>query len=293
MTRSVSSEPQQNLVVTAVSPGNVARVLIYIGLGLALGVGIAIAQGGTAAAEYYAAYVLEVSLSVDNIFVFIIIFSELHIPAEYQRRVLRYGVLGALVFRAVLIGVGISLIERFHWAIYPFAALILFAAWRILFAEEPQRRVVRDACDVCATWIARVIRVSPVVHGERFWTREGPRRVATPLFVALAVIETTDIVFALDSVPAVLAVSRNPLIVYSSNIMAMLVLRSMYFVLTDVLQRLRYLRAGLALVLLFTAVKMLAADWLRIGPGVSVAVIALVILGTVAASLWRPRIASI
>jgi tellurite resistance protein TerC len=275
-------------VVTVASPSNVARVLVYIGLGLALGVGIAVAEGGTAAAEYYAAYVLEVSLSVDNIFVFIIIFSELHIPAEYQRRVLRFGVLGALVFRAVLIGVGISLIERFHWAIYPFAGLILFAAWRILFAEEPQRRVVKEACDVCATWIARVVRVTPVVQGEQFWIREGARRVATPLFVALAVIETTDIVFALDSIPAVLAVSRNPFVVYSSNIMAMLVLRSMYFVLTDVLQRVRYLRAGLALVLLFTAVKMLVADWLRIGPGVSVAVIALVILGTVAASLWRP-----
>ena len=279
--------------MTVASPGNVARVLVYIGLGLALGVGIAVAQDGTTAAEYYAAYVLEVSLSVDNIFVFIIIFSELHIPAEYQRRVLRFGILGALVFRAILIGVGISLIERFHWAIYPFAALILFAAWRIFFAEEPQRRVVKEACDVCATWIARVIRVSPVLQGERFWIREGPRRVATPLFVALAVIETTDIVFALDSVPAVLAVSRNPFIVYSSNIMAMLVLRSMYFVLTDVLQRLRYLRAGLALVLLFTAVKMLAADWLRIGPGVSVAVIAFVILGTVAVSLWRPRASSV
>ena len=179
MTRSVSSEPQQNQVVTVASPGNVARVLIYVGLGLALGVGIALAQGGTAAAEYYAAYVIEVSLSVDNIFVFIVIFSELHIPVEYQRRVLRFGILGALVFRAVLIGVGISLIERFHWAIYPFAALILFAAWRILFAEEPQRRVVKEACDVCATWIARVIPVTPVLRGERFWIREGPRRVAT------------------------------------------------------------------------------------------------------------------
>ena len=273
--------------MTAPVSGNVARVLVWVGLGLALGVGIAATHGTGVAAEYYAAYFIEESLSVDNIFVFVIIFSELNIPSEYQRRVLRFGVAGALVFRALLIGAGIALIQRFHWIIYPFAALILFAAWRVLFAEIRERQVVKEACNVCETWIARVIRVSPVLRGDHFWTREGRRLAATPLFVALVVIETTDIVFALDSVPAVLSVTRNPLLVYSSNVMAMLGLRSLYFVLTDALHRLRYLRQGLAVVLGFAGAKMLATDWIHVSPGMSVAVLVLVLLATVAASLWR------
>jgi TerC family integral membrane protein len=261
-------------------------VAVWVGVGLAFGLGILATQGVTAATEYYAAYFLEESLSVDNIFVFIIIFSELHIPAEHQRRVLWFGIVGALVFRALLIGAGIALIQRFAWVMYPFASLILFAAWRLLFGAQRERKVVRRACDVCETWIARVVPVSPVLEGHAFWRRQGGRLVATPLFVALAVIETTDIVFALDSVPAVLAISRNPLIVYSSNVMAMLGLRSLYFVLADALDRLRYLRQGLALILMFTAAKMLAQDWIHISAGASVLIIGAVLGTTIAASLW-------
>jgi tellurite resistance protein TerC len=247
---------------------------------------VAATRGAAAAAEYYAAYILEKSLSVDNIFVFIIIFSELRIPPERRRRVLWFGVAGALVFRAVMVFTGVALIQRFHWVIYPFAGLILFAAWRLLFGAEPERRVVADACNVCNTWIARVVRVSPLLQGDRFWRREGGRLVATPLLVALVVIETTDIVFALDSVPAVLAVTRDPMIVYTSNVMAMLGLRSIYFVLADSLGRLRFLRPGLAIVLVFTAAKMLASDWIHISPIQSILVIAAVLLATVGASLW-------
>jgi tellurite resistance protein TerC len=264
---------------------NVLWVVVWVGLGLALGLWVLATQGRDAAAEYYAAYFLEKSLSVDNIFVFVIIFSELHIPAEYQRRVLQFGIAGALVFRALLIGAGIALIERFSWVTYPFAALILFAAWRLLFGAERERNVVQSACDVCGTWVARLVRVSPMLNGHNFWRCEGGRLAATPLLVALVVIETTDLVFALDSVPAVLAVTRNPFIVYSSNVMAMLGLRSLYFVLSDVLDRLRYLRQGLALVLVFTATKMLAADWVHVSAGVSVLVIAVVLLSTIATSV--------
>jgi tellurite resistance protein TerC len=264
---------------------SLAAVGAWVGLGLALGLWIAAARGPAAAAEYYAAYVLEKSLSVDNIFVFIVIFSELHIPPERRRRVLWFGVAGALVFRAVMVGAGVALVQRFHWAVYPFAGLILFAAWRILFGAEAERRTVEEACNVCTTWIARVVRVSPVLHGDRFWRRENGRLVATPLLVALVVIETTDIVFALDSVPAVLAVTRDPLIVYSSNVMAMLGLRSIYFVLADTLHRLRFLRHGLAVILLFTAGKLVAGDWLHIGPGLSILIIGAVLSATVAASL--------
>jgi len=265
---------------------NVLWVAGWIGLSLSLGGWVLATQGIHAAAEYYAAYFLEKSLSVDNIFVFAIIFSELQIPAQYQRRVLRFGIASALVFRALLIGAGIALIQRFAWVTYPFAVLILFAAWRMLFGAEREREVVQAACNVCETWIARVVRVTPVLHGGDFWRRERGRLVATPLFVALVVIETTDIVFALDSVPAVLAVTRNPFIVYSSNVMAMLGLRSLYFVLADVLHRLQYLRQGLALVLVFTGTKMLASDWIPISAGASMLVIGIVLLTTIAASAW-------
>jgi len=269
------------------SSRNIAWVIVWVGLGLAVGLWVAGTHGRSAATEYFAAYLLEESLSVDNIFVFVVIFSELHIPAEYQRRVLLFGVTGALVFRALAIFAGLTLIERFQWITYPFAILILFAAWRLLFGAERERKVVKDACDVCGTWIARVVRVSPVLHGHDFWRREGGRLVATPLLVALVVIETTDIVFALDSIPAVLAVTRNPLIVYSSNVMAMLGLRSLYFVLSDAVYRLRYLRSGLAVLLVFTAAKMLASEWVHISAGLSVTIIGAVLLATIAASVWQ------
>ena len=266
-----------------------AWVIVWVGLGLALGLWVAATQGRGAATEYFAAYLLEESLSVDNIFVFVVIFSELHIPAEHQRRVLVFGVAGALVFRALAIGAGITLIERVHWIAYPFATLILFAAWRLLFGAEREQKVVKEACDVCGTWIARVVRVSPVLHGRDFWRRESGRLVATPLLVAVVVIETTDIVFALDSIPAVLSVTRHPLIVYSSNVMAMLGLRSLFFVLSDAVYQLRYLRSGLAVLLVFTAAKMVASEWVHVSAGTSVAIIAVVLLATIAASVWPKR----
>lgn len=166
---------------------DLARVVLWIGLGLALGVWIAATQGAGAAAEYYAAYFLEESLSVDNIFVFVVIFRELHISVESQHRVLRFGVAGALVFRALMIVAGIALIERFHWIMYPFAALIFFAAWRVVFGDERERHVVEKACDVCETWVARVVRVSPRLHGHDFWRREDGRLVGA----ACASQETT------------------------------------------------------------------------------------------------------
>ena len=265
-----------------------AWVILWVGLGLAVGLWVAATHGRSAATEYFAAYLLEESLSVDNIFVFVVIFSELHIPAEYQRRVLLFGVAGALVFRALAIGAGLTLIERFQWITYPFATLILFAAWRLLFGAERERKVVKEACDVCGTWIARVVRVSPVLHGHDFWRREGGRLVATPLLVALVVIETTDIVFALDSIHPC-RVSRDSESAHRLQLECHgdAGLRSLYFVLSDAVYRLRYLRSGLAALLVFTAAKMLASEWVHVSAGVSVAVIGAVLLATIAASVWQ------
>jgi tellurite resistance protein TerC len=267
---------------------NVAWSAGWIALALAFGGWVAATRGSTAAAEYYAAWLLEKSLSLDNIFVFAIIFSELHIPAQSQRRVLRAGLAGAFVLRALVIFGGIALIQRFRWINYPFGALILFAAWRLTFGKQQQRRAVVKACNVCETWVARILPVSPALSGGRFWRSEHGRRVATPLFVALIVVETTDIVFALDSVPAVLSVTRDPVLVYSSNVLAMLGLRSLYFVVAGALHRLRYVQQGLAVVLGLSAVKTLAGGWVSIGPAVSVGAIAVVLGATAAASLWLP-----
>src|SRR5262245_49007991 len=170
---------------------------VWIGAGLLFGAWVWASQGPTAATFYYTAYLLEKSLSIDNIFVFVLIFSELGIPAEKQHRVLLLGIVGALVMRALLIWLGVYLLARFHWVIYPFAALILLAALRLLFGEGAERRLVKEACAACGTWVARIVPVTPYMPATRFILHRGGRWVATPLFVALVLIETTDVIFAL------------------------------------------------------------------------------------------------
>ena len=262
---------------------------IWIGAGLAFGLWIWASRGGELAAAYYAAYLLEKSLSVDNIFVFVLIFSELRIPAYQQHRILLLGIVGALVMRALMIGFGVYLLQRFHWIIYPFAALLLVAAVRLLFGENTERRLVKESCAACSTWVARFIPVTPVGEGQRFVLRENGKLVATPMLVALILIETTDLIFALDSIPAVLAITRDPYIVYTSNIFALLGLRALYFVLADVVQRFHYLRAGLAAILCFVACKMLLAGTIDISVKVSLGVIVGIVLVALASSWMFPR----
>ncbi len=252
----------------------------WIGLGVGFGGIVFVLYGSDAALTYYTAYALEKSLSVDNIFVFVIIFAELQIPAAEQRRVLYWGVLGALVMRAIFIALGVFLLARFHWVIYPFAALILFAAVRILFGQEKEREVVVNACAVCSTWVARIIPITPVLWGHRFWVRKGGRLLATPLFIALILLEATDAVFALDSIPAVFAVTQDPFLIYTSNIFAMLGLRSLYILLGGAISRLRYLRFGLAFILAFVGVKLLLGSVVEIPAWASL----VIILGAVAVS---------
>jgi tellurite resistance protein TerC len=262
---------------------------IWVGAGLTFGLWIWASQGGEVATAYYAAYLLEKSLSVDNIFVFVLIFSELRIPANQQHRVLLLGIVGALVMRAVMIWFGVYLLDRFHWAIYPFAGLLLVAAARLLFGESAERRIVQESCAACSTWIARFIPVTPVGHGQRFVLREHGKLVATPMLVALILIETTDLIFALDSIPAVLAITRDTYIVYTSNIFALLGLRALYFVLADVVQRFQYLRPGLAVILCFVACKMLLTGIVDVSVATSMSVIVGIVLVAVAASWVFPK----
>ena len=260
----------------------------WVGLSLAFGVVILVLYGSGTALTYLTAYLLEKSLSVDNVFVFLIIFSELQIPAAQQRRVLYWGVLGALVVRALLIAGGIFLLRRFHWVVYPFAILVIFAAVRLVWGRQKERQVVAAACAVCGTWVARIIPVTPVMRAGSFWIRERGRLVATPLFIALVVIETTDVVFALDSIPAVFAVTSDLFLVYTSNVFAMLGLRSLYFLLAGVVERFRFLRAGLAAILVFVGIKLLTSGVVEIPTWVSLAVIAVALLLSVVASVAIP-----
>ncbi len=280
-------DEQRRLTLRAAALRNGA----WVALALLFGLGVLAVYGQGAALTYLTAYLLEQSLSIDNVFVFVLIFSELRIPPAQQRSVLLWGVLGALVMRALLIGAGLLLLNRFHWVVYPFAALIIFAAFRLVWGKQKEQELVVAACSICNTWVARLIPITPQYHGGSFVVRQadrGGRLVATPLLVALIIVETTDIVFALDSVPAVLAITRDPFIVYTSNIFAMLGLRSLYFVLAGVVDRFRYLRVGLAAILIFFGARLLLGELLEVPTGVSLGVIAAGLAISVAASIKWP-----
>ncbi len=261
---------------------------IWIGLALLFGAWVTLRLGSDAGLTYVTAYLLEKSLSIDNLFVFALIFSQTGIPAALQRRALFWGIVGTLIMRAALIGLGLYLLARFHWVVYPFAALLLYAAARMLFGEEKQRQIVESSCSLCTSWLARFIPITPVADGERFLVRKAGRLYATPLLVALVAIETTDVIFAVDSIPAVFAVTRDPFLVYTSNVFALLGLRSLYFLLLGAIQKLRFLRTALGVLLLFVAAKMLLVDVVEIPSGLSLAVIAGIFTVAIAASRFFP-----
>ena len=261
----------------------------WIGLGLLFGLVVLALYGSQAMVTYYTAYVLEKSLSVDNLFVFALIFGELTIPAAYQRRVLYWGILGALAMRALLIAGGISILDRFHWALYPFAFLVLLAAARLLFGERNERKVVIAACAACGSWVARFIPVTPVMRDGKFWIRQNGRLAATPLFIALIIIELSDMVFSLDSIPAVLSVTREPFLVYTSNVFAMLGLRSLYFLLAGAVARFHALRYALAAILVFMSAKMLLSSVVDVPSWLSLAVVIVILAVTVVVSLGQSK----
>jgi tellurite resistance protein TerC len=259
------------------------RSAVWIFVGVAFGLGIYLVAGPEAGFAYWAAYLLEKSLSVDNLFVFVLVFSYFGIPPLYQPRVLLWGILGALVMRALFIATGVALLARFHWVIYPFAGLLLWSALRMLRGGEVA--LAKACCETGPRWISRLIPVVPRLEGGRFLAREGRVRVATPLLATLIAIESADLVFALDSIPAVLGITRDPFLVYTSNIFALLGLRSLYFLLATALGRLSYLRYGLAVILAFVAARMLLGSVWPIPITLSLGVIATVLLVTVVWSL--------
>jgi tellurite resistance protein TerC len=255
---------------------------VWIALGLGFGVVVAIAFGGGAAGEYLTGYLIEKSLSVDNVFVWAVLFSYFAVPREYQFRVLFWGVFGALMLRALFIFGGVAVLERFDWVLYVFGAFLVFTAVRI--ARHDGAEVHPDRNPVLRV-ARRVIPSTGEYDGQRLVTRRTGRWLATPLLLVLILVETTDVVFAIDSVPAILAVSRDPFIVFASNAFAILGLRALYFLLAGLAGRFRYLNVGLGVILGFVGLKMLATDLLHVPTWLSLVVIAGALAGSIGASV--------
>ncbi len=260
---------------------------VWIGLALVFNAGVYYVSGLDAGLEWTTGYLIEKSLSVDNVFIFLLIFSTFAVPAAYQHRVLFWGIVGALVMRAVLILVGGALLKEFHWVIYLFGGLLIVTGLRFLRDQhhEPDPRNSR-----VLKLARRFIRTTDTYEGQRFWVRKDGLLYATPLFVVLLLIETTDLIFAVDSIPAIYAVTDDPFIVYTSNIFAILGLRALYFVLGGYLSGLVYLKPALAAILVFVGAKMVLVDVFKVPPLVSLAVIVGILGVAVIASLRRsPR----
>ena len=254
----------------------------WIVLSLLFGVYVHFSLGTVPGVEFYTGYLVEKSLSVDNIFVFILIFQAFQVPERSHHKVLFYGVFGALVMRAVFVLAGVELIQRFHFILYFFGAVLVFTAIQML---RPGKREIHPE----RNWLVRITRkFFPVVtdySGDNFFVKRERKWYATPLFLAVVAVEAMDIVFAVDSVPAVLAITRDTFIVYSSNAFAILGLRALYFALADILPRFRYLHQGLAAILLFVGAKMIASDWIELPDLASLGVIAAILAITIVASL--------
>ncbi|HEY0736148.1 MAG TPA: TerC family protein [Herpetosiphonaceae bacterium] len=258
---------------------------VWISLALVFNAIIYFNLGPEVGLQFLTGYLIEKSLSVDNIFVFVLIFSYFSVPAMYQHRVLFWGIFGALVMRAILIWVGAALIEQFHWVIYIFGAFLVFTGIRMAFHKDEELHPDENPV---VKLFKRFMPVVPEYHGQSFFVRHAGKLAATPLFVVLLLVESTDLVFALDSIPAIFAITTDPFIVYTSNVFAILGLRALYFLLAGVMDKFRYLKIGLSIVLVFVGVKMLVeAIHITIPIGISLGVIAAVITGSILASLWK------
>jgi tellurite resistance protein TerC len=257
----------------------------WIALGLGFGALVWVWFGRSIAGQYYSGYLIEESLSVDNVFVWAVLLDWFVVPVRYQFRVLFWGVFGALGLRAVFIVAGVAVVDRFDPILYVFGAFLLYTAWRLLRGTE---EAVDPATSRTLRALRRLVPSTPEYDGQRLFTKIDGRRLATPLFAVLVMIELTDVLFATDSIPAILAVSTHTFVLYSSNAFAVLGLRSLYFVVRGAKDRFETLDNGIAVILAFVGVKMLLSHVVHIGIGVSLAVIIGVLVVSIAWSVWRP-----
>lgn len=259
-----------------------SAIWITIALSFSLVLWGVLDNGGTAATQYLTGWVIEKSLSIDNVFVWAVIFSYFSVPSKYQHRVLFWGIFGALVMRAIFIAAGAQLLESFEWMLFVFGGLLLVTAIRVATHDSGE---IHPENNPILKLVRRFIPVTSEYDGQKIFTRQNAKRMATPLFIVLIVIEATDVVFAVDSVPAILAVSRDRFIVFSSNAMAILGLRALYFVLEGMRDRLIYLNKGLGVILFYVGCKMIASKWYHIDPFISLGVIAIALTVTIMLSL--------
>jgi tellurite resistance protein TerC len=239
-----------------------------------------------ASLAFFTGYLIEKSLSVDNIFVFVLIFTFFAVPAAYQHRVLFWGILGALLMRGALIAVGATLLKEFHWIIYVFGAFLVFTGIRMALHRNQEMHPERNPL---IRFVRRIMPVTDNYEGDRFFLRRSGKLFATPLFLVLLLVESTDLVFAVDSIPAIFAVTNDPFLVYTSNVFAILGLRSLYFLLAGVVDKFYYLKLGLSAVLVFVGIKMVMIDIYKIPVGLSLGMIASILTISVIASLWRAQ----
>ena len=264
--------------------------VVWVVLSLLFGVGILHYSGRQPALEFFTGYLIEKALSVDNLFLFLVIFRTFAIDERFQHRMLEWGILGALIMRAVMIAAGTALIERFSWVLYLLGAFLIYAGAHMLFAKKEQAHPEQNPIVRFAT---RHLRVTHDYHGERFFTRVKGKLYATPLFLVLVVVEMTDVTLAIDSIPAIFGITTDAFIVYTSNVFAILGLRAMYFLLAGVLNRLRFLTVGLSLVLIFIGGKMIAGYWLHVPESVSLlTVLGILLLALVASLLFPAKLAT-
>jgi tellurite resistance protein TerC len=259
--------------------------VVWIGMALLFNLGVYLGFGARPGLEFLTGYLIEKALSVDNLFVFLVIFAYFRVPRALQHRVLFWGILGALVMRALFILLGAALLHRFHWVVYLFGAFLVFTGVKLLWQGESEVHPERNPV---LRLFARLVPSVSDYRGTRFSVVEAGRRYATPLLAVLVVVETTDVVFAVDSIPAIFAVTRDPFIVYTSNIFAILGLRALFFVLAGTMEKFHYLKVGLGLVLAFVGLKMLVADVYKVPIGISLGVIAVLLAGSMIASLLLP-----
>jgi len=259
---------------------------LWIALAMVFNVGLYIYEGQEVALMFFTGYLLEKSLSVDNLFVFLLIFTYFGVPRLYQHKVLFWGILGALVMRAAMIAVGVTLIHHFHWILYVFGAFLIFTGARMAMQGDEE---IEPDKNPLVRLFKRFFPVTTSYHESRFFVRLDGRLFATPLFIVVLVVEATDVVFAVDSIPAIFAVTTDPFIVYTSNIFAILGLRALYFALAGVMGYFHYLKYGLSFVLVFIGIKMVIADFYKIPVQWALAVVAgLLLLSVVASLIWPP-----
>ncbi len=258
---------------------------IWVALGLAFGGLVYSWMGPQKGLEYFTGYLLEKSLAVDNIFVFVLVFSYFATPALYQHRVLFWGVIGALVMRAIMIFAGSALIKEFHWILYVFGGILLLTGIKMLFQRKEGEADLNK--NPAVRLARRMFKISDTYDGQKFFTVQNGVRMATPLFLVLIFIEFTDLVFAVDSIPAIFAVTTDPFIVFTSNVLAILGLRSMYFLLANIIHRFVYLKTGLSVILLFIGTKMLLLDIYKIPTLISLLVVAGILTVSIVASLIK------